>query len=81
MTLNCGYGRGASVREVIASVKKVSGVDFRVENAPRRLGDPATLVSSSDRLRKLLDWRPRFDDLDVMVGHALAWEKRLAARR
>ena len=81
VTLNCGYGRGASVREVIAAVKKVSGVDFRVEEAPRRLGDPATLVSSSDRLRQLLHWQPRFDDLDVMVGHALAWEKRLAAQR
>ena len=80
VTLNCGYGRGASVREVIAAVKKASGVDFKVEEGARRAGDPATLVSSSVRLRNLLDWRPRFDDLELMVQHALAWERRLVAR-
>lgn len=81
VTLNCGYGHGASVREVIRSVKKVSGTDFRVEEGARRPGDPAMLVSSSEKTRALLGWRPRFDDLDVIVGHALAWEKQLAARR
>ena len=81
VTLNCGYGRGASVREVIAAVKKISGVDFRVEEAPRRSGDPAMLVSSSEKIRALLGWRPRYDDLDTMISHALAWEQRLAAKR
>ena len=80
LTLNCGYGRGASVREVIAAVKRASGVDFKVEEGPRRAGDPASLVSSSDRIRNLFDWRPRLDDLELMVQHALAWERRLAAR-
>jgi len=80
LTLNCGYGRGASVREVIAAVKRASGVDFKVEEGLRRTGDPASLVSSSNRIRNLFDWRPRLDDLELMVQHALAWERRLAAR-
>ena len=79
-TLNCGYGRGFSVREVIATVKRVSGVDFKVELAARRPGDPAQIVAASDRARAILKWQPRFDDLDTIVGHALAWERRLAAR-
>jgi UDP-glucose 4-epimerase len=76
-TLNCGYGRGFSVLEVIETVKKVSGVDFRVDLSPRRPGDPARIVASSDRARALLRWTPRFDDLPTIVSHALAWEKKL----
>jgi UDP-glucose 4-epimerase len=80
VTLNCGYGRGFSVLEVIDTVKRVSGVDFKVEHAARRPGDPARIVAASDRAREVLRWRPRFDDLDTIVTHALAWERKLAAR-
>jgi UDP-glucose 4-epimerase len=80
-TLNCGYGRGFSVREVIDTVKRASGVDFRVETAARRAGDPAQIVAQSDRIRALIGWRPQFDDLATIARHALAWEGTLAARR
>ena len=80
-TFNCGYGRGASVFEVISSVKRVSGVDFRVDIAPRRDGDPAALIANVDRIHATLDWRPRFQNLDTIVTHALAWERNLAAKR
>jgi UDP-glucose 4-epimerase len=79
-TLNCGYGRGFSVREVIDTVKSVSGVDFRVETAARRAGDPAQIVARSDRIRALLGWRPQFDDLATIARHALEWERKLASR-
>ena len=77
VTLNCGYGRGFSVLDVIDTVKKVSGVDFRVDLAPKRAGDPARIVAASDRARHLLKWTPRFDDLSVIVSHALQWEQKL----
>ena len=78
--LNCGYGRGFSVLEVIDTVKRVSGVDFNVEFAGRRAGDPARIVAASDRIRSALAWRPQFDDLQTIVGHALAWERKLGTR-
>jgi UDP-glucose 4-epimerase len=81
LTLNCGYGHGFSVLEVIDTVKRVAGVDFPVEIAPRREGDPAQIVAYSDRARETLGWRPRFDDLSVIVAHALAWEQALSKRR
>ena len=76
-TVNCGYGRGFSVLEVIDTVKQISGVDFRVDLAPRRPGDPARIVAASARARDLLGWAPRYDDLPTIVSHALAWEKKL----
>ena len=79
-TLNCGYGRGFSVLEVIETVKRVSGVDFKVAFAGRRAGDPAQLVAASDRARTLLKWQPHFDDLQTIVCHALAWERKLLTR-
>jgi UDP-glucose 4-epimerase len=79
-TLNCGYGRGFSVLEVIASVKRVSGVDFKVEFAGRRAGDPAQLVAACDRVRATLNWEPHFNDLQTIVGHALRWERQLSER-
>jgi UDP-glucose 4-epimerase len=79
-TLNCGYGRGFSVREVIETVKRVSGADFKVELAGRRPGDPAQIVAASDRIRSTLQWQPHFDDLDTIVTHALAWDRKLATR-
>ncbi len=80
-TLNCGYGHGFSVHEVIAAVKRVSGVDFQVEMAPRRPGDPARIVAESAQIRKTLHWQPRYDDLSTIVEHALAWERELIRRR
>jgi len=80
VTLNCGYGRGFSVLEVIDTIKRVSGVDFKVEFAPRRLGDPACVVAASDRARSVLKWQPHFDDLETIVCHALAWERKLLSR-
>jgi UDP-glucose 4-epimerase len=77
VTLNCGYGHGFSVREVIEMVKRVSGVDFKVEVAPRRPGDPAQIVAASDRARAMLGWTPQHDDLATIITHALAWERRL----
>jgi UDP-glucose 4-epimerase len=76
-TLNCGYGRGFSVLDVIEIVKRVSGVDFEVEFSGRRPGDPARIVAASDRARATLKWQPRFDDLQIVVTHALAWEHKL----
>ena len=80
LTLNCGYGHGFSVREVIETVKRVSTIDFKIENAPRREGDPARIVAASERIRDALGWRPRYDDLPTIVAHALAWERQLMAR-
>jgi len=80
VTLNCGYGRGFSVLKVIDTVKRVSGVDFKVEVAPRRSGDPACVVAASDRARSVLKWQPHFDDLETIVCHALAWERKLLSR-
>jgi UDP-glucose 4-epimerase len=79
-TLNCGYGRGFSVLEVIETVKGVSGVDFKVELGARRPGDPARIVAACDRIHSTLEWRPRFNDLQTIVAHALAWERKLSAR-
>jgi len=79
-TLNCGYGRGFSVREVIDTVKQVSGVDFKVEFTGRRAGDPANIVAASDLVRSTLKWQPRFHDLQTIVTHALAWELKLSKR-
>jgi len=80
-TFNCGYGRGASVLEVIASVKRVSGVDFPVTIRGRRPGDPAALIANVERIHRTLSWQPRFQDLDTIVAHALAWERNLADKR
>jgi UDP-glucose 4-epimerase len=80
LTLNCGYGHGFSVLEVIDTVKRVSGVDFRVNVAARRPGDPAQVVAAADRARSLLGWRPQLDDLSTIVSHALAWQKKLVTR-
>lgn len=79
LTLNCGYGRGFSVLEVIDAVKHASGVDFRVEFAGRRLGDPARIVAAADRARALLGWQPQLGDLAMIVAHALAWERKRMA--
>lgn len=75
--LNVGYGCGASVREVVDTVKSVSGVDFPVTVGPARHGDPSSLVAKTDRIRSVLGWLPQHDDLETIVRSALAWERRL----
>ena len=77
-TLNCGYGHGYSVREVIRAVERACGHALDVIDEPRRAGDPPGLVARSERVRTLLGWQPRHDDLDFIVRTALAWERRLA---
>jgi UDP-glucose 4-epimerase len=81
LTLNCGYGQGYSVLEVIDVVKRVSGVDFEVRLSPRRAGDPAALIAQADRVRELLGWQPRYQNLELIVEQALAWERSLAEER
>ena len=79
-TMNCGYGRGFSVREVIETVKTVSGVDFKVVEEPRRAGDPAAYVARADKVRQVLGWKPGHEDLTEIVDAALNWERYLATR-
>jgi UDP-glucose 4-epimerase len=79
--LNCGYGAGFSVLEVIAAVKRAAKADFPVRIGERRPGDPASLVADAGRIHKLLGWEPKLNDLDTIVGHSLGWEKRLRETR
>jgi len=81
LVLNCGYGVGYSVLEVIEAVKFVSGRNFAVNRAPRREGDPPVLVASVDRIREYLGWRPQFEDLKTIVRHALAWEAKILRKQ
>ena len=76
--LNCGYGRGYSVLEVVASVARVSRRRVPLVMAERRAGDPPALVADATQIRSLLGWRPRFDDLDEIVAHTINWERRLS---
>ena len=76
-TLNVGYGHGYSVRQVLASVERVTGRALKVREAPRRAGDPPTLVARAERIRAQLNWQPRLDDLDTIVRTAWNWEQRL----
>jgi UDP-glucose 4-epimerase len=80
MTVNCGYGHGFSVFDVIKTVKKVSKTDFKVELSPRRAGDPAAIVASCETAKTMLGWQPEFDDLKTIVKHAYKWEAKLMKR-
>lgn len=80
VTMNCGYGRGYSVRQVVETVKAVSGVDFSVVEEPRRAGDPASIVAKADKVRQVLGWKPTHDDLTEIVTAAMNWERYLATR-
>ena len=80
LTLNCGYGRGYSVLEVLEAVKRVSGMNFPVRVSQRRPGDPAALVADADRICGEIGWQPRYDDLALIVAHALAWERTIPAK-
>ncbi len=78
-TLNCGYGRGYSVRDVIRMVETVAGHEIAKREGPRRAGDPPSLVARAARIRERLGWQPRHDDLRKIVSTALAWERKLAS--
>ncbi|TBR36144.1 MULTISPECIES: UDP-glucose 4-epimerase GalE [Dyella] len=80
LTLNCGYGHGYSVREVIDAVSRVSGARMNVVEQPRRDGDTPMLIARSTRLQHALAWQPRYDDLDFIVRTAFLWEQQLARR-
>jgi UDP-glucose 4-epimerase len=80
-TLNCGYGRGHSVLETIAAVRRVSGRNFVVQHAARRPGDIMTMVADTSRIRSTLDWTPQYDDLDTIAAHALVWEEKWLRER
>jgi len=75
--MNCGYGHGFSVKEVVRTARKVTGIDFPVEETGRRAGDPPTLVADSSRIRSLTGWQPRGDDLEYIIRTAWNWEKKL----
>ena len=74
--LNCGYGKGYSVREVLEKVKEISGVDFPIVETSRRKGDPACVVASADKIRQVLGWQPEYDSLDTIIRSALLWEQK-----
>ena len=79
--LNCGYGRGFTVREVIDEVKRLSGVDFPVTETGRRAGDPEALMADNTEIRRNLNWTPRYDDLETIVRTALDWERHWQAQQ
>lgn len=79
-TINCAYGQGYSVRQVIEAVREISGVPFRVNEAPRRAGDPASVTATGQKARMLLGWVPRLNDLYTIVDTAFAWERHLMLR-
>jgi UDP-glucose 4-epimerase len=81
LTMNCGYGRGFSVLEVLDAVERIAGRAIARRLAPRRAGDPDSLISDNSRIKATLPWVPRHADLDAIVGHALAWEQKLAEIR
>ncbi len=80
VTLNCGYGHGYSVREVLKSVEKAHGEPLVIKEGPRRAGDPPILVAVADKVRHVLGWEPQFDDLDTIVRTSLEWERKIAAK-
>lgn len=81
VTLNCGYGHGYSVREVLQAVEKAHGSPLNIIEEPRRAGDPPSLIAKADKIRELLNWEPRYNNLDTIVTTALEWEKKLFKNR
>jgi UDP-glucose 4-epimerase len=80
VTLNCGYGRGYSVLQVVDAVRRAVSREFPVRMAQRRPGDPMSIVAAADRIRESLQWKPELDDLDTIVAHAIAWERLLLSQ-
>ena len=79
-TLNCGYGHGYSVREVLQAVEKVNGAPLNISEEARRAGDPPELVAVANKVRSVLGWKPQYDDLETIVSTSLDWERKIAAR-
>jgi UDP-glucose 4-epimerase len=79
--MNCGYGRGFSVLEVLDAVDRVAGTRIERRMVPRRAGDPDSLISDNSLINATLPWQPRHADLDAIVAHALAWERKLVHLR
>jgi len=77
LTMNCGYGRGFSVLEVLDAIDRITNRRIERRMQPRRAGDPDSLIADNGRIKATLPWEPRFADLDTIVGHALAWERKL----
>jgi UDP-glucose 4-epimerase len=80
VTLNCGYGHGYSVREVAAAVGRANGAAVATVEYPRRAGDPPSLIADVSRIRRVLGWEPRCDDIDLIAATSLAWERKLQSR-
>jgi UDP-glucose 4-epimerase len=78
--LNCGYGHGYSVREVLAAVENANGEKLTITEEPRRAGDPPELIAVANRVRETIGWVPKYDDLDTIVRTALDWERKIAAQ-
>jgi UDP-glucose 4-epimerase len=78
--MNCGYGHGFSVKEVVSAAKRVTEIDFPVEETGRRAGDPPELVANSSKLQTMTGWEPKYDDLDFIIKTAWEWEKKYARR-
>lgn len=74
---NCGYGKGYSVKEIVETVKKVTKTDFKTINADRRDGDPPSLIADTNKIRKELKWKPKYDNIELIIETAYKWEKRL----
>jgi UDP-glucose 4-epimerase len=75
--MNCGYGRGLSVLEVLDAVDRANGAPISRVMGGRRAGDPPMLISANQRILDTLDWKPKYDDIDQIVGDALKWERKL----
>jgi UDP-glucose 4-epimerase len=78
--LNCGYGHGYSVRDVLQAVESATGEPLKIIDRPRRAGDPPELIAAADKIRSVLDWSPQFDDLDTIVTTSLDWERKIATK-
>ena len=76
-TFNCGYGHGYSVKEIVEAVKRVTKIDFKVKQGARRAGDPSVLVSNNEKIRTKMQWTPKYDNLELIVETAFAWENRV----
>lgn len=79
-TLNCGYGHGFSVREVLEAVERANGEPLNITEESRRAGDPPELVAATEKIHQVLGWMPEYDDLDIIVQTSLDWERKIAAR-
>jgi len=78
--LNCGYGIGYSVREVLAAVENANDEKLDIREEPRRAGDPPELIAVAERVREVLGWTPKFNDLDTIVKTSLEWERKIASQ-